>query len=68
VIPTTPGSTTTRFCHLRTDYFHPVALAVGGPVEAALEGLIGLARDDRADAAAAQQPAVGAAAVGLMSM
>src|SRR5919197_60835 len=28
VIPTTPGSTKTRFCHLRTDYFHHVALPV----------------------------------------
>src|SRR5215211_2764200 len=28
VIPTTPGSTKTRFCHLRTDYFDPVAQAV----------------------------------------
>ncbi|HSK36232.1 MAG TPA: recombinase family protein, partial [Actinomycetota bacterium] len=24
VIPTTPASTKTRFCHLRTDYFHPL--------------------------------------------
>jgi site-specific DNA recombinase len=28
VIPTTPGSTKTRFCHLRTDYLHPIALTV----------------------------------------
>jgi site-specific DNA recombinase len=28
VIPTTPGSTKTRFCHLRTDYFDVVALAI----------------------------------------
>jgi site-specific DNA recombinase len=33
VIPTTPGSTKTRFCHLRTDYFHHVALPVADPVE-----------------------------------
>ena len=28
VIPTTPGSTQTRFCHLRTDYFDHIALLV----------------------------------------
>ena len=28
VIPTTEASTHTRFCHLRTDYFHPDAQAV----------------------------------------
>jgi len=28
VIPTTPSSTQTRFCHLRTDYFDTVALPV----------------------------------------
>jgi site-specific DNA recombinase len=42
VIPTTGNSTHTRFCHLRTDYFHPVALAVGGRVEAALRGWLDL--------------------------
>jgi site-specific DNA recombinase len=57
VIPTTSSSTKTRFCHLRTDYFHPVALAVGGPVEAAPAGLVGLGRDHRPDAAAAAQVA-----------
>jgi site-specific DNA recombinase len=33
VIPTTTGSTKTRFCHLRSDYFHLVALAVALAVE-----------------------------------
>src|SRR4029450_13539137 len=33
VIPTTPGSTKTRFCHLRTDYFHLIAVAVANPVK-----------------------------------
>jgi recombinase-like zinc beta ribbon protein len=31
VIPTTPGSTQTRFCHLRTDYFQVEAANVGPP-------------------------------------
>jgi site-specific DNA recombinase len=42
VIPTTDHSTKTRFCHLRTDYFHPVALAVGGRVEARWRGWLDL--------------------------
>jgi site-specific DNA recombinase len=33
VIPTTTSSTKTRFCHLRTDYFDLVALAVADPVK-----------------------------------
>jgi hypothetical protein len=33
VIPTTDHSTKTRFCHLRTDYFHVVALPIGGLVK-----------------------------------
>lgn len=33
VIPTTPGSTRTRFCHLRTDYFHLIPVAVADPVK-----------------------------------
>jgi site-specific DNA recombinase len=33
VIPTTPGSTRTRFCHLRTDYFHLIALPIASPVK-----------------------------------
>jgi hypothetical protein len=31
VIPTTPSSTTTRFCHLRTDYFQVEPAHVGPP-------------------------------------
>ena len=31
VVPTTPGSTKTRFCHLRTDYFTVEAAHVGTP-------------------------------------
>src|SRR4029453_8153956 len=31
VIPTTPGSTKTRFCHLRTDYFDVEAADIGPP-------------------------------------
>jgi site-specific DNA recombinase len=31
VVPTTPGSTHTRFCHLRTDYFGVKAAQVGPP-------------------------------------
>ena len=33
VIPTTTSSTKTRFCHLRTDYFHLIPVAVADPVE-----------------------------------
>jgi len=33
VIPTTDHSTKTRFCHLRTDYFHLVALPVAPAVK-----------------------------------
>jgi hypothetical protein len=54
VIPTTPGSTHTRFCHLRTDYFHVVALPIGGLVKAWLPWLVGLGRDHRPDAPPAQ--------------
>jgi hypothetical protein len=54
VIPTTPGSTKTRFCHLRTDYFHVVALPIGGLVKAWLRWLVGLGRDHRPDAPPAQ--------------
>jgi hypothetical protein len=54
VIPTTTGSTKTRFCHLRTDYFHVVALPIGGLVKAWLTGLVGLGRDHRPDATAPQ--------------
>src|SRR5581483_12297918 len=57
VIPTSDASTHTRFCQLRTDYFHPVAQPVGRAVEAAAAPLGGQAGDGVADAAA---PAVGA--------
>jgi site-specific DNA recombinase len=33
VIPTTSSSTKTRFCHLRTDYFHLVALSIPHPID-----------------------------------
>jgi site-specific DNA recombinase len=33
VIPTTPGSTQTRFCHLRTDYFQVEPAHIGPPGE-----------------------------------
>jgi hypothetical protein len=56
VIPTTPASTTTRFCHLRTDYFDPVTPSICRPVEAGLAMLVGLGGDDRPDATTAQQP------------
>ncbi len=54
VIPTTKHSTHTRFCHLRTDYFHAVALPIGGLVKAWLPWLVGLGRDHRPDAQPAQ--------------
>jgi site-specific DNA recombinase len=38
VIPTTPGSTQTRFCHLRTDYFDVEAANVGPPHKRQLRG------------------------------
>ena len=37
VIPTTPGSTTTRFCHLRTDYFQVEPADVGAPGQVQIE-------------------------------
>jgi hypothetical protein len=67
VIPTTPGSTQTRFCHLRTDYFDLVALAVADRVKAwwtaRSAALVDPGRDGVADAAAAQQPAASGVAV-----
>jgi len=54
VVPTTPGSTRTQFCHLRTDYFHVVALPIGGLVKAWLPWLVGLGLDHRPDAPPAQ--------------
>jgi site-specific DNA recombinase len=37
VIPTTPASTTTRFCHLRTDYFAVEPAGVGPPGKLQIE-------------------------------
>ena len=37
VIPTTPGSTQTRFCHLRTDYFQVKPADVGPPGKLQIE-------------------------------
>jgi site-specific DNA recombinase len=37
VIPTTPGSTQTRFCHLRTDYFAVEPAGVGPPRQVQVE-------------------------------
>jgi hypothetical protein len=37
VIPTTPGSTKTRFCHLRTDYFQVEPADVGPPDQVQVE-------------------------------
>ena len=78
VIPTTPSSTQTQFCHLRTDHFHLVALPIAVPVKgrrppasSALAGPVGLlvvSLGDRvADTAGAQGLPVGAAAVGLVA-
>jgi site-specific DNA recombinase len=38
VIPTTPGSTKTRFCHLRTDYFQVEPAHVRPPGQVQVEG------------------------------
>jgi site-specific DNA recombinase len=37
VIPTTPGSTQTRFCHLRTDYFQVEPANIGPPGQVQVE-------------------------------
>jgi site-specific DNA recombinase len=37
VIPTTPGSTKTRFCHLRTDYFQVEPADIGPPSQVQVE-------------------------------
>jgi site-specific DNA recombinase len=77
VIPTTPGSTQTRFCHLRTDYFDLVALAVADAVKAgraattrSLAGRVGLLvialGDGVTDPASPQGLPVGPAAIGLV--
>jgi site-specific DNA recombinase len=78
VIPTTDHSTTTRFCHLRTDYFDLVALAVALAVKgrraatpSPLAGPVGLLviplGDGVGDPAGAQRRPVGPAAVGLVA-
>jgi hypothetical protein len=77
VIPTTSSSTKTRFCHLRTDYFHDVALPVAHrihPGRPATPGtppgtgglLVGSLRDGVGDAAGPQRRPVGPTAVGLV--
>src|SRR5215207_8346430 len=74
VIPTTDHSTKTRFCHLRTDYFDPVALAVthridqGRPATPGAPAspcrlLVGPLGDGVGDPAPAQQSAAGGVAV-----
>jgi hypothetical protein len=78
VIPTTPGSTNTRFCHLRTDYFHLIPVAVTVPIKGRrpsatgpLAGTVGLLvitlRNRVPDVAGAQRRPVGATAVGLVA-
>jgi site-specific DNA recombinase len=75
VIPTTPNSTKTRFCHLRTDYFHHIAASIALPVErkrptrppGTTSTLVGPLRDGVTDATAAQQPPAGRIAVGLVA-
>src|SRR5512132_2682606 len=78
VIPTTDPSTKTRFCHLRTDYFHlvalPIPLAIKGrrpPTTSTPPGPVGLLilplRDGVADAAGPQRDPVGPTAVGLVA-
>jgi site-specific DNA recombinase len=54
VIPTTDHNTKTRFCHLRTDYFHPVTPGIDRPVKARPAALVGPGGDHRADPPAAQ--------------
>ena len=54
VIPTTPASEHVRFCHLRTDYFDAVALAIRRAIKAWGAPLVRLAWDHRPDTAAAQ--------------
>jgi hypothetical protein len=77
VIPTTDHSTKTRFCHLRTDYFHLIPVAVADSVKgwrpaatSSLAGPVGLLvvalGDGVGDVALAQRRPVGAAAVGLV--
>jgi site-specific DNA recombinase len=78
VIPTTDHSTKTRFCHLRTDYFHlvalPIPLAIKGrrpPTTSTPPGPVGPLilplRDGVADAAGPQHDPIGPTAVGLVA-
>jgi site-specific DNA recombinase len=75
VIPTTPGSTQTRFCHLRTDYFDHVTAPVARTVKpkrparpAGTAGaLVRALRDGVRDATAAQQPPAARIAVALVA-
>jgi hypothetical protein len=78
VIPTTDHSTKTRFCHLRTDYFNLVALAIPVAVEGRRAAttrpatnpvglLIVTLRDGVADAAGPQRRPVGPAGIGLVA-
>jgi site-specific DNA recombinase len=78
VIPTTDHSTKTRFCHLRTDYFHlvalPIPLAIKGrrpPTTSTPPGPVGPLilplRDGVADAAGPQRDPIGPTAVGLVA-
>jgi hypothetical protein len=78
VIPTTDHSTKTRFCHLRTDYFDHIALAVAhriNPRWAATAWsppgppglLVGPLRDGVGDSAAPQQPPTRGVAVAPIS-
>ena len=75
VIPTTPGSTKTRFCHLRTDYFHHIAAPIALPVKGqrptwpagTVGTLVGPLGDGVGDATAAQQPPTPPIAVALVT-
>jgi site-specific DNA recombinase len=67
VIPLSPDSEKVRFCHLRKDYFDPVALTICFTIEPRLPLLIALARDHRHDAAPTQPAPSGGAAVALVA-
>src|SRR5689334_10472496 len=54
VIPLSPDSERVRFCHLRKDYFDPVAFPIRRAIEVGVLGLVRPARDNRGDALAAQ--------------
>jgi site-specific DNA recombinase len=78
VVPTTHRSTHTRFCHLRTDYFHLIALPIASPIKGRraaatgpLAGPVGLLvialRDRVPDVAATQGGPIRPAGVGLVT-